>query len=46
MSEIARGRKSGIGRAKELLGDFSSFWVLETEPSEQRKLLLSLSEQI
>ena len=36
----------GIDRAKALLGDFESFWELETEPSERRKLLLSLFEQV
>jgi hypothetical protein len=36
----------GIERAKALLGDFESFWELETEPSERRKLLLSLFEQV
>jgi hypothetical protein len=36
----------GIDRAKALLGDFESFWKLETEPSERRKLLLSLFEQV
>jgi hypothetical protein len=36
----------GIDRARALLGDFESFWELETEPSERRKLLLSLFEQV
>jgi DNA invertase Pin-like site-specific DNA recombinase len=36
----------GIERAKELLGDFSSFWELETEPAERRRLLVSLFEQV
>ena len=32
--------------AKELLGDFSAFWELETEPAERRRLLVGLFEQI
>jgi hypothetical protein len=36
----------GIERAKELLGDFSSFWELETEPAERRRLLVSLFAQV
>jgi hypothetical protein len=36
----------GIDRAKELLGDFSAFWELETEPAERRRLLVSLFEQV
>jgi site-specific DNA recombinase len=36
----------GIDRAKELLGDFSTFWELETEPAERRRLLVSLFEQV
>jgi hypothetical protein len=35
-----------IDRARALLGDFQSFWDLETEPAERRKLLLSLFEQV
>jgi DNA invertase Pin-like site-specific DNA recombinase len=35
-----------IDRARALLGDFRSFWDLETEPAERRKLLLSLFEQV
>jgi hypothetical protein len=35
-----------IDRAKELLGDFSTFWELETEPAERRRLLVSLFEQV
>jgi hypothetical protein len=35
-----------IDRARVLLGDFQSFWDLETEPAERRKLLLSLFEQV
>jgi hypothetical protein len=33
-----------IDRARALLGDFQSFWDLETEAAERRKLLLSLFE--
>jgi hypothetical protein len=36
----------GIDRAKALLDDFAQFWEVETEPSERRKLLLSLFEQV
>ncbi len=36
----------GIDRAKALLDDFAGFWEIETEPSERRKLLLSLFEQV
>ncbi len=36
----------GIDRARALLNDFASFWEIETEPSERRKLLLSLFEQV
>lgn len=36
----------GIERAKELLGDFSAFWELETEPAERRRLLVSLFAQV
>jgi hypothetical protein len=36
----------GIDRAKALLEDFAQFWEIETEPSERRKLLLSLFEQV
>jgi hypothetical protein len=36
----------GIDRAKELLGNFSTFWELETEPAERRRLLVSLFEQV
>jgi hypothetical protein len=36
----------GIDRAKALLDDFAQFWEIETEPSERRKLLLSLFEQV
>jgi hypothetical protein len=36
----------GIDRTKALLGDFESFWELETEPSERLKPLLSLFEQV
>jgi DNA invertase Pin-like site-specific DNA recombinase len=35
-----------IDRAKELLGDFSRFWDIETEAAERRRLLLSLFEQV
>jgi site-specific DNA recombinase len=35
-----------IDRARALLGDFQSFWDLETEAAERRKLLLSLFEQV
>jgi hypothetical protein len=35
-----------IDRAKALLDDFAQFWEIETEPSERRKLLLSLFEQV
>jgi hypothetical protein len=34
----------GIDRAKTLLDEFGSSWETETEPSERRKLLLSLFE--
>jgi hypothetical protein len=36
----------GIDRARALFDDFASFWEIETEPSERRKLLLSLFEQV
>jgi DNA invertase Pin-like site-specific DNA recombinase len=36
----------GIDRAKTLLGDFSTFWELETEPAERRRLLVSLFAQV
>jgi hypothetical protein len=35
-----------INRAKEMLGDFSRFWDIETEAAERRRLLLSLFEQV
>jgi site-specific DNA recombinase len=35
-----------IDRAKDILTDFSRFWDLETQPTERRKLLLSLFEQV
>jgi site-specific DNA recombinase len=38
--------KARRGELLGQLGDFESFWELETEPSERRKLLLSLFEQV
>jgi hypothetical protein len=35
-----------IDRARELLGDFSRFWDIETEAAERRRLLVSLFEQV
>ena len=35
-----------IDRARAILDDFRRFWDLETQPTERRKLLLSLFEQV
>jgi DNA invertase Pin-like site-specific DNA recombinase len=35
-----------IDQARAILGDFPRFWDLETQPSERRRLLLSLFEQV
>ena len=36
----------GIERARALLEDFGSFWTLETQPAERRKLLSSLFQHV
>jgi DNA invertase Pin-like site-specific DNA recombinase len=46
LQRLAPPSDPGIERARELLEDFASFWELETEPAERRKLLLSLFAQV